>query len=227
MADLYIVVEGYGEQGFLRKCVAQHLGTRGVYAHAALVGKPGHKGGVRPWPAVRKDIMNFLKMNRNDRPIHVSMMFDYYGMPLTWPGRSGASEKPTTERSLYIEKQLASDIASCMGDGFISDRFIPYVQMHELEALVLAKPDNLTAEFLNQDEAIEELKINIAGMPPEEINDGPTTAPSKRIISYIPEYGKRKAQATANILYLTGLRDLRELCPHFNEWLTKLENLVP
>lgn len=225
MADLYIVVEGYGEQGFLRDCVAPHLGTQGVYARAALVGKPGHKGGVRPWPAVRKDITNFLKMNRADRPIHVSMMFDYFRLPMDWPGRADAPAKPMAQRPLHVEQEIAKDIAGHLGEHFIAERFIPYVQMHELEALVLAEPDNLAAEFLDQDNAVQQLKECIAGIPPEEINDDPITAPSKRIITHLPEYEDRKAQAAVNVLSQTGLRVLRERCPHFNQWLSRLEAL--
>lgn len=226
MADLYIVVEGYGEQGFLRECVEPHLGSQGVYARAALVGKPGHKGGVRPWPAVRKDIANFLKMDRANRPIHVSMMFDYFRLPMEWPGRAVAPKKPMGQRALHVEEQLEADIAVHLGEGFVPDRFIPYIQMHELEALVLAEPDNLSAEFLGRDDAVQQLKKSIAGAAPEEINDGPETAPSKRIIKYLPEYDRRKRQAAPNVLCLTGLRVLRDRCPHFNRWLTRLEHLA-
>jgi hypothetical protein len=225
MADLYIVVEGYGEQGFLRESVAPHLGAHGVYAQAALVGKPGHKGGVRPWAAVRKDITNFLKMNRTDRPIHVSTMFDYFRLPMDWPGRADAPAKPMAQRPLHVEQEIAGDIAALLGEQFMPERFIPYVQMHELEALVLAEPQNLVAEFPGEDAAVQALADSIAGIPPEEINDHANTAPSKRIMDYLPEYEPRKRQAAPNVLYLTGLAVLRKRCPHFNQWLSRLEGL--
>jgi hypothetical protein len=225
MADLYIVAEGYGEQGFLRECVAPHLGAKGVYARAALVGQPGHKGGVRPWSAVRKDIANFLKMARSDRLVHVSMMFDYFRLPSDWPGRAEAVTKPMSQRAVHVEQCLAADIAQHLETGFWPNLFVPYVQMHELEALLLAEPHSLAAEFLNQDAAVEALAKSVAGIAPEEINDGPATAPSKRIINHLPEYEGRKAQAAVNVLYLTGLTVLRSRCPHFNQWLTRLEGL--
>lgn len=223
MADVYVVVEGYGEHGFLRECVAPYLGSRGVFVHPALVGKPGHKGGVRPWPAVRKDITNFLKMNRKGRPVHVSTMFDYFRLPMDWPGRAEAAGKPMTERASHVEQRLAADVASHVGDDLNTDLFIPYIQMHELESLVLAEPQSLAAEFLGQEEAVQALVASIRGMAPEEINDGPTTAPSKRICSQLPEYDRRKAQAAVNVLYLTGLPVLRQRCPHFHQWLVRLE----
>ncbi len=226
MADLYIVNEGDGEKGFLRECVAPYLGSLHINMFAPRVGKPGHKGGVRPWPAVRKEICNFLKLNRDDRPVYVSMMFDYVRMPTAWPGRADAPSKALAQRPLHVEQEISRDIEVHMGEHFIPDRFIPYVQMHELEALVLAEPDNLAAEFLGQNRAVQQLKDSIKGMAPEEINDGPDTSPGKRIIAWIPEYGKRKAQSAVNVLYLTGLGILRERCPHFDEWLSRIERLV-
>lgn len=223
MADVYVVVEGYGEHGFLRECVAPYLGARGVFLHPALVGKPGHKGGVRPWPAVRKDIANFLKMNRKGRPVHVSMMFDYFRLPMDWPGRAGAAAKAPLERAAFVEQQVAADIAAHLGNAVDPDRFIPYIQVHELEALVLADPSILAAEFLGQDEAVRALAESIRGMAPEEINDGPMTAPSKRISAHLPEYDRRKAQAVVNVLAVAGLPLLRQRCPHFDQWVARLE----
>lgn len=225
MADVYAVVEGYGEHGFLRECVAPHLGLRGVYLRPSLVGKPGHKGGVRPWPAVRKDITNFLRMGKKGRPVHVTMMFDYFRMPLDWPGRASAATRELEGRAAHVEEQLAADMVNHLGSGFDPALFIPYVQMHELEALVLAEPQSLAAEFLGQEEALRALTVSIRGLPPEDINDGATTAPSKRIIAHLPEYEGRKAQAVVNVLDLTGLEILRQRCPHFHQWLTRLEAL--
>lgn len=225
MADVYAVVEGYGEHGFLRECVAPHLALRGVYLHPALVGKPGHKGGARPWPAVRKDITNFLKMGKKGRPVHVTMMFDYFRMPMDWPGRAAAATKAPEGRAAQVEAMLAADIVGHLGPGFDQALFIPYVQMHELEALVLAEPRSLAAEFLGREDAVRALTDDIQGLPPEHINDGATTAPSKRIMAYLPEYEARKAQALVNVLDLTGLEILRQRCPHFHSWLTRLEAL--
>ncbi|HPU34864.1 MAG TPA: DUF4276 family protein, partial [Phycisphaerae bacterium] len=167
----------------------------------------------------------FLSMNQAERPVYVSMMFDYFRLPRDWPGRQDASAKPHSEKASHVEAQIAADIAASMGEGFRPDRFIPYIQMHELEALVLAESQSLRAEFIGQDNAIDALTNSIAGIPPEEINDNPATAPSRRIIEHLPEYERRKAQAAVNVLYLTGLEVLRNRCPHFAEWLARLEAL--
>jgi hypothetical protein len=55
------------------------------------------------------------------------------------------------------------------------------------------------------------------------IDDGPTTAPSKRIIAEIPEYDK--ATAGVAVAEKIGMDTLRQKCRHFNEWITRLEQL--
>ena len=102
-------------------------------------------------------------------------------------------------------------------------RFIPYIQLHEFEALILSNPAKLNHDYLEYERPITELTKSIEGMNPELINDDPNTAPSKRILSCIPEYNKTVAGVA--IAELIGLPILREKCRHFNDWLTQLEEL--
>jgi hypothetical protein len=60
---------------------------------------------------------------------------------------------------------------------------------------------------------------------PEQINEKPESAPSKRIIAKIPKYGERKAFVGPSVVAKIGLSRLRERCPHFHAWITKLEEL--
>jgi hypothetical protein len=59
---------------------------------------------------------------------------------------------------------------------------------------------------------------------PEDINDSPVSAPSKRILQLMPDY--QKTFHGPLIAAEIGLVALRGACPHFNEWLTKLEMLA-
>ena len=225
MNDLYIVVEGKGEQTFIDRVVAPHLAKARVWVYASLIGKPGHKGGVRSWVSTRKDLVHFLKMNRPDRPVHVTTMFDFHRLPLDWPGRKPPSDMPIHRRATTVEELLLADVSQSMGEGFIPDRFIPYVQMHELEALILSQASALSAEFPNRCVEIQRLVDAVKDANPEEIDDGPNTAPSARIIAEVPEYKGRKASAAPNVLEQIGLEHLRFRCPHFEQWMTKLETL--
>lgn len=55
---------------------------------------------------------------------------------------------------------------------------------------------------------------------PEEINEGPTTAPSKRLLGLFPGYQKTLYGPMAAAAQ--GLAPLRAACPHFNQWVSVL-----
>lgn len=62
---------------------------------------------------------------------------------------------------------------------------------------------------------------------PELINNGPSTAPSKRIISAIEggkkqQYKYNKAATAKAVTEQIGIDELRSKCPHFNEWIENL-----
>jgi hypothetical protein len=60
---------------------------------------------------------------------------------------------------------------------------------------------------------------------PELINDGEQTAPSKRIIQAIPSYEGAKVSVAPLMAQKIGLEIIRQKCPHFNQWIERLENL--
>jgi hypothetical protein len=97
--------------------------------------------------------------------------------------------------------------------------------LHEFEALLLADPEKLSCEFVEHGQAIADLKEACRGQEPERINEGSTTAPSKRIIAAIPEYDYLKASAGPSVAKQIGLPSLRAACPHFGQWVTTLEGL--
>jgi hypothetical protein len=110
----------------------------------------------------------------------------------------------------------------------IRDRlpFLPYIQLYEFEALILSDPEKFSVRFIEHDRQIKRLaELCLSFVSPELINDGQQTAPSKRIIKEIPEYEGAKASAGPLIAKEIGIKTMREKCPHFNNWLTKLEKL--
>ena len=109
----------------------------------------------------------------------------------------------------------------------IGDRwFIPYIQLHEYEALLFSEIQCLASLFENRQSQIEILsKINAQFESPELINDGPQTAPSKRIIRCIPEYKNLKTTVGPLAAEYIGLITLRSRCSHFHEWVEQLEAL--
>jgi hypothetical protein len=225
MSEVYAVVEGRSEKLFVERLLAVHLGQLGISLRATQAGKPGHKMGVAPWRLIREDIVKYLRMNKPERPVTVTTMYDYYRMPPDWPGREEASNVSWQDKGRIVEESLAEDIRQEMGNDFIQTRFIPYVQVHEFEALILARPEALRKEFPERNSGIADLVNDIGDSNPESINDGPDTSPSRRIIAKVPEYAGRKATAAANVLRIIDLDCLRSRCGHFNDWVNKLENL--
>jgi hypothetical protein len=114
-------------------------------------------------------------------------------------------------------------IGASIGDR----RFLPYVQLHEFEALVLADPIRLGDFYpARRSEAGRLAEMAKQARTPEHIDEGARTAPSKRIIDQIPEYEGGKRAAAPIVLERIGLNLLRQACPHFGAWLTCLESLA-
>lgn len=122
---------------------------------------------------------------------------------------------------------MQSRILESIGDDPDRSRFMPYIQMHEFEALLFSEPKTL-GEVLTRDahprriiHALQQVTGKFA--TPEEIDDGQTTAPSKRIRSLANHYQKVTDGNRAAIRI--GLDTMRRACPHFDQWLVSLEML--
>ncbi len=219
MSRIIAIVEGRTEQTFVREVLAPWLGARNVFVEALLVGRPGHKGGVGSYPRAQRDILTTLT---RDCSVFVTTMFDFYGMPTSWPGRRQAGGANHVSKPLIVESELSADIAARMGRNFDRRRFLPYVQMYEFEALLFSKPEAI-AEAACEPLCAKRLnEIRAAFDSPEMINDGRETAPSKRIEKLCTGYQKLASGAIAaqNI----GIALMLSACPHFREWVQNLIN---
>jgi hypothetical protein len=128
-------------------------------------------------------------------------------------------EKGSNNTIRFAERHRRRD-----GDDFDPQRFVPYVVMHEFEGLLFSDCDALARGVGNRSlsHALHEIREEFDS--PEEINDSPQTAPSKRIKLLLPNYDK---PLFGNVAALEiGLAKIREQCPHFGQWLTTLESLA-
>lgn len=224
MNELVVIVEGETEQTFVRDQLAAHLAIHGTTAWAVLPGRQRRHGGVKKWEVARQDIVRTLREGR-----YCSTMFDYYGLPDDWPGRETSRRVAWTKRASQVEAEIHADVVSVMGKKFDPKFFVPYVQLHEYEALAFADVDRLVSVVkpLTTDSA-EALAdrftaiVDEAGHP-EAINDNYETCPSRRIAGVVSAYRKRVHGPI--ITSRIGLDVLRQKCDHFAEWLAKLENL--
>jgi len=218
--EVYVVVEGQTEQTFIRDVLAPEMGCKGIYLYPVIIGKPGHKGGNVLFDRAKADISMFLKQRHNT---HVTTMFDYFRLEANWPGNVDMPKGLTaSSKARKIEIATAEKISELFPSHNIGKRFIPYIQMHEFEALLFSSADVLATESGIRKSDIEAI-LRECGCP-EEINDGPDTAPSKRIMRYNASY--RKVAMGKTISEAIGIKKMREECSHFNEWLQSIERLV-
>jgi hypothetical protein len=226
MARLLIHVEGQTEETFVNEILSPHLYKCGYTSVGArLMGNArsrDHRGGIRAWPSVRGDIVKHLK---EDNACLVSTMVDYYGLPQTgdkcWPGREMAGILPFDRKAQTVESALSADIQKEMGAGFRPQRFIPFVMMHEFEGMLFSDCKGFSRGIGLPELADSFQLIREQFLSPEEINDSPVTAPSKRVEQIVPGYEK-PLLGTLAVLEI-GLDAIRQECPHFNAWITDLE----
>ncbi len=226
MSRLLVHVEGETEETFVNELLRPYLYDRGYSeVNARLMGNArqrSRRGGIKGWAEVRKDILRHLKQ---DAGRLVTTMVDYYGLPQssnkTWPGRKAAGGLVFAQKAKTIEDALLADISEGMGGALNLDRFIPYVMMHEFEAMLFSDCEGF-GRGIGRENLVPRLQaIRDEFANPEEIDDSPHTAPSKRIERLMSNYQK---PLMGNLAALEiGIHAIRRECPHFGDWLERLE----
>ena len=220
---LHFIVEGQTEETFVNEILEPYLAERNIWTAARCVmtgRKRGitYRGGIVKYAKVKSDIKAWVKQDQNP-DARFTTMFDLYGLPKDFPGYEDAERiRDPYDRIRALEDALGEDIADL--------RFIPYIQLHEFEALLFSELRKLDLQFPDSDAEIGRLEETASKFnSPEHIDDGQETAPSKRIIYEIPEYEGRKASAGPVVAGKIGLPVLRSSCRHFGEWIKRLESL--
>lgn len=219
--EVVVLAEGLTELTFIRDVLAPVMQPKNIYMHEVLIGGIG--GDVR-FARAKKAIGIYLK-HRNVK--YITTMLDYYGIDSGWPGKSEVIQAISTgrkitahEKGVMVEDATLEIIKTCFSEYRPEIRFIPYIQMHEFEALLFSDASILAGQIRVRLSDVEVI-LRACGEP-EEVNDGPETAPSKRLLS-LCDY--RKVKMGKTISEAIGIQAIREKCPHFNDWLNKLESL--
>ncbi|HTV40228.1 MAG TPA: DUF4276 family protein [Candidatus Sulfotelmatobacter sp.] len=222
MARVRLVVEGITEERFVKTMLAEPLGAKGIFLLPQMVHTGGgseriYKGGVTSYQRIKSDVTKLLKQESQDDAF-VTTMFDLYRLPNDFPGRVKAKpENDPLKKAAILENAFAEDIGAA--------NFIPYVQLHEFEALLFTDITKLTEFYVGAKSAVESLASSVEGIPPEHIDEGQQTAPSKRIIEFIPEYERTKATGGVIVATKIGLDAMLNSCQHFGRWFKQLESL--
>jgi hypothetical protein len=217
--EIIAVVEGKTEKTFIDEILAPILWDREIYMAATILKKPGQNGGDVKFARVQKDIGNHLKQRVDT---YVTLLVDFYGINSEWPGLDAARAQGTpNDKAKCFTDDLLTRISDSFPDCNPAKRFIPYVAMHEFEAMLFSDPGILADAIEVKESGINRI-LDQCGEP-ENINDSSTTAPSKRLQSLSPMF--KKTTTGIDIAKRIGVGAIRQACPLFNQWLEKLEAL--
>jgi len=216
MNHIYLLVEGQTEEAFVRELLAPHYSEFSLYL-IPIIAKTSssQKGGVVSYAKIKSQLIRLCRQNAH---AHITTLFDLYALPNDFPGK-GSGTYPSTGSGLrkaeFLEEKLLADIGE--------PNFIPNLLVHEFEALLFTRIASFE-EWADDDTALEPLRKIRTTTLPEDINDGPRTAPSKRILTVLPGYDKTFHGPL--IACDIGVQAMREACPHFNSWLRRIESLI-
>lgn len=220
MTRLIIIVEGDSEREFITKVITPHFQTRQFYNIDCFKIKHS-QGGLAKYEHLKKDIIHSVY----EQDAVVTTMIDYYGLPSSFPGFNDAMNFTNrTARISFLESKIKEDIELTQNRPF--PQLIPYIQLHEFETFIFSSIDAIKSLYEDHRQAdIQAIQNIIEQYPnPEDINDNPNTAPSKRLLRLIPGYSK--VTDGTMILEEMGLATIRSKCPRFDQWLNTLEHAV-
>lgn len=212
MTRVHVFCEGQTEETFVRDVLSKHFERINIWLNPILVrtSKKG-KGGVVSYYKIKRQIENKC---REDPTAWITTLLDFYALPSDFPGMATLSAS-SIERAKLVEEAFQLDIAQ--------SNFIAHLVIHEFEGLLFSDPQAFKNWFDDPQVIGELIDIRNSFDSPEHINDGRTTAPSKRILGICSNYEKITdgIQIALNI----GLDTIRRECKFFNGWLQRIESL--
>lgn len=214
MKRLIVIVEGDTEKEFIDKVLSPYLLTKGLYNIQCF--KIKHtKGGLTKYQHLKTDLINCVYESN----AIVTTMIDFYALPVDFPKYEEAKTiVDKADRLSFLEKSIVEDLENEKGEDF--PHLLPYIQLHEFEALVFSSIDAIKALYSAEDAKFDEFEKIIKEYPnPEDINDNPHTSPSKRLINGQLIRGYNKINDGIMIIEEVGIGKILEKCPRFSKWV--------
>jgi hypothetical protein len=219
-AEIVAIVEGKTEQIFIQELVSPYLTQKNIYMTPIIISKPGQKGGDVKFSRVINDIELHLKQRKDT---FLTLFVDYYGIKKDWPGLKVAKKQLFPDKKAEkINTATKEHVNKLFGKYNSDNRFIPYIAMHEFEALLFSDPYELSKQLQVSQKEIDKI-LKVCG-DPEKINDSPSFSPSKRLQKLSSRFKKTTTGIT--VAKNIGLIKIREACPVFNKWLTEIEQSI-
>jgi len=222
IVEIVAIVEGPTEQLFIRDIVVPFFAAKSIFLTPIILSKPGQKGGDIKFTRAINDIERHLKQRPDT---YLTLFVDYYGIKKGWPGRDITPDEnkmlSTSQKAKKVNDATMQEVCQLYIDYRPERRFIPFIAMYEFEALLFSDSQLLADKLQISKDQIDNI-LRECGEP-ENINDSPVTAPSKRLEALSDRFKKTTTGIT--IAKEIGLQRIRDKCPIFNEWISKIEKL--
>lgn len=215
-----MLVEGQSDEAFVKQTLKPWLAERSVFVQGPVVlwtrrlpAGGGDRGGVGSWAQIRKSLAPLL----GDSNAWVTTLLDFYGLPDDLPGFVQQKGQGNAHEQVA---NVQAALADALGNP---PRFVPFLALHELEAWLFVAP-TVVSEHFGSTALAAKLAAEVPDLGgPESINHGPTSHPCARLSRHCPSYKKTSDGPT--MLGKIGIAAIRDRCPHFDGWLTRLEAL--
>jgi hypothetical protein len=220
---LHIVCEGHTEQEFVNKIIIPAFDNLLVINSSLIPSSRSVRGGALVYDRVKRSLCNILKGDKN---LFVTTLFDLYGLDKNFPGYVEATTKacPLETKLRILHDAMHKDIVE--GANIRPERFLPYSQPHEFEALLFSDVSSLLSLEPGWKKGESELvKVLKKAESPEHINHHKDTTPSAHLKRHLksPSYNKRVDGLRA--VNKIGLFCIEQQCRFFAAWLKKLREL--
>jgi hypothetical protein len=215
MKRVIIVVEGETEEEFVKTTLRPFLNGKGIFDVSAIKiqTSKGRKGGFVNYQHLKNDVRRLLK----EPNVVVSTFVDFFRIPTDVPGYEKLSGLRNADDKIDV-------LQAGMSEDIHDRHFLPYIQKFEFEALLFSSNEGF--EEMYDTPAIHAATKRIIAQydNPEEINDGPDTAPSKRLEKILAANGEKYSKIVAGNLIAgeIGIEVILEKCPRFKAWVDEL-----
>lgn len=212
-----LIVEGETEEMFVDTLLSPYLYSKGFQGAIVAIKPKKTGGGLSRYSDVSKQLKGVIC----EQGAIVSTIFDFYQLPDSFPGYNNGTSH--YEQVLNIEHAMLEDMQK--GLSRECRNFIPHIQLHEFETLVFSDVRGLDAIYdVNNNEEYKAVRnLILTTDNPETINNGPKTAPSKRLLRIV---GYNKIIHGKTALEEIGMERMLSRCPHFREWIERLLQLL-
>lgn len=219
MKRFHCIVEGQTEVAVFTSLLTPYIFEKtGAYCLFTPIKHTG--GGIVQFSKILPELREHLKEKKI-----VTTYFDYYGIHESHKFKFYNEAKIEQSNAQIGVDLLEKGMSETLVENGINTRyFIPYIQLHEFEALLFSSSDSFELVYENKKITEEIQKVNNRYPNPEDINDSPKTAPSKRIIKIVEKYhtSYEKVVDGEDLATLTSLETIMDKCPRFKNWVDKI-----